>query len=176
MEPKVDLLFCPQPPWLLHVRGPHSDVTNNVWELQRKMSPGSIVRFLRGSRMRTTEGLYDEFAAALQFPYYFGRNGAAFDECLTDLGWLKATAYVLMVFDAEEFLANEQRTELESFIDSFERTCESWSTPDEHGEPWDHPAIPFHVLFHSTAESASQLPSRIAALPILNFGKIMIPA
>jgi len=35
------------------------------------------VRLVRGHKSRAVDGLFDEFAAALQFPYYFGANWAA---------------------------------------------------------------------------------------------------
>jgi hypothetical protein len=60
----------------------HSEATDNLWSFEQQ-NPGSVVRFLRGKKMTTAQGLYDEFAAAFQFPYYFGNNGDAFDECLT---------------------------------------------------------------------------------------------
>jgi len=43
------------------------------------------VRTLRGQHMTTRAELFDEFAAALQFPPHFGHNLDAFDECLRDL-------------------------------------------------------------------------------------------
>jgi hypothetical protein len=33
-----------------------------------------------------------EFAASFQFPYYFGENWPAFDECINDLSWLHHAA------------------------------------------------------------------------------------
>lgn len=38
--------------------------------------------------MTTADGVFAEFAAAFQFPWYFGYNWDALDECLTDLDWL----------------------------------------------------------------------------------------
>ena len=35
---------------------------------------GYTVRVVRAPKMRTTDALFDEFAAALQFPYYFRPN------------------------------------------------------------------------------------------------------
>ncbi|NNH72013.1 barstar family protein [Nocardia uniformis] len=71
-------------------------------------------REVRGSRMRTVAGVFDEFAAALQFPYYFGGNKDAFDECLRDLDDFigPVRGYVIAVRDAAQVLGEEpdQRT------------------------------------------------------------------
>ena len=37
--------------------------------------------------------LLDRFAAALSFPSWFGHNWDAMHDCLTDLSWLPASAY-----------------------------------------------------------------------------------
>ena len=37
--------------------------------------------------------LLDRFAAALRFPSWFGHNWDAMHDCLTDLSWLPASAY-----------------------------------------------------------------------------------
>ena len=53
---------------------------------------------MRGDRMRSYDGLFDEFAAAMQFPWYFGYNGNAFDECIADLSWIDPGAgYALVI-------------------------------------------------------------------------------
>jgi hypothetical protein len=56
---------------------------------------GLTVRIVRGRKMRGYQGLFDEFSAALQFPWYFGENGNAFDECLADLSWLPPQSVAL---------------------------------------------------------------------------------
>ncbi len=61
--------------------------------------------------MRTLSGVFDEFAAALQFPPYFGENWGAFDECIEDLEWLPATGYLLLLIDATELLVDEENAE-----------------------------------------------------------------
>jgi hypothetical protein len=73
-----------------------------VWRAESQQAAGQaiygwsetrlVVRTLRGVKMQTVQQLFDEFAAALQFPWYFGENWAAFDECLTDLAWLPPEA------------------------------------------------------------------------------------
>lgn len=87
----------------------------------RYQSPaGYRVRELRGSRMRTVAGLFDEFAAALQFPYYFRPNKDAFDDCMFDLesSLGDAPGYVVAVREAEQLLAEvpEEREWFDSVL------------------------------------------------------------
>jgi hypothetical protein len=59
--------------------------------------------------MRTVEALFDEVGAALPFPYYFGENWAALDECITDLEWVPPRAgYVLVLAEADMVLDDER--------------------------------------------------------------------
>ncbi|MCC3315716.1 barstar family protein [Nocardia africana] len=105
---------------------------------------GYIAREVRGTKMRTTAGVFDEFAAALQFPYYFGDNRDAFDECLRDLDEFvgEAPGYVVVIRDSSELLA-DQREDLEWFADAMTRAAEYWAV---HGTVFrvvlqQHPAV-----------------------------------
>jgi len=55
--------------------------------------------------MRIVRDLFDELAAACQFPYYFGENWPAFAECLGDLDWMNSLRFVLIITEFEEVLA-----------------------------------------------------------------------
>jgi hypothetical protein len=136
-----------------------------MWSFQRA-HPDTVVRFLRGDKMQSVQGLYDEFAAALQFPYYFGNNAGAFDECLADLSWLPGKTYVLAIFNSDLLLATEPN-QLPLFIAAFERISSEWSVPIARGETWDRPAVPFHLIFQYGPERMRRLPSKIAAMPNL---------
>src|SRR4051812_44457733 len=72
------------------------------------LEAGLTVRALRGEKMRSTASLMDEFAAALQFPHYFGANWAALGECLADMDWLLPPAGIVPLFrNAEQVLVDE---------------------------------------------------------------------
>jgi len=108
---------------------------------------GLVVRRVRGRKMRSLRPLFDEFAAALQFPWYFGENREAFVECIADLGWLPPqSGYVIVVLQPGEVLADEPAAELKWLIEAFVDAAEVWTTPIENDEWWDRPAIPFHVV------------------------------
>lgn len=112
---------------------------------------GLTVRSVRGRKMRTVGGLFDEMAAALQFPYYFGENWPAFNECLADMDWLpKNVGIVILVYDAVGVLAEATEADLAVLLDSIEFARSSYAEPIELGEWWDRPAVPFHVVLHSS--------------------------
>lgn len=90
-----------------------------------------LARELRGTKMRSIAALFDEFAAAFQFPYYFGANKDAFDECLRDLPDFvgDATGYVVVVRDSAELLA-EQRAERSWFTEAMSDAARWWAARD----------------------------------------------
>lgn len=94
----------------------------------RLPNDGYVVREVRGSKMPTTSALFDEFAAALQFPYYFGENKDAFDECMRDLDEFVGVAagYVVVVRDAEQLLRAEP-DQREWFYDAMRFYAEDWA-------------------------------------------------
>ncbi len=73
--------------------------------LQRSKQPGRIDRIIRGKRCTMDKELFQEFAAALQFPYYFGENWNAFDECISDLNWLDVECCSIAITNCDQLLA-----------------------------------------------------------------------
>jgi RNAse (barnase) inhibitor barstar len=125
---------------------------------------GLVVRVVRGRKTRTLAGLFDEFAAALQFPWYFGENLDAFDECLTDLSWLPQQAgYVIVITDAGEVLADSGPRALGQFADLLTMVRERWASPVSDGQWWDRPAVPFHVVLPAPAGEVAALAERWTA-------------
>lgn len=132
---------------------------------------GLVVRVVRGRKMHTMQDLFDEFAAALQFPWYFGENADAFDECVTDLGWLPPqSGYVLVISDPGEVLAEAGADALAWLTDSLTRAGEEWSHPVEQGEWWDRPAVPFHVVLQPAPGDAATVAARWTAA-----GAVVLP-
>ena len=127
-------------------------------------SSGLTVRVVRGRKMRGYPGLFDEFAAAWQFPWYFGENSAAFDECLADLSWLPSPAgYALVVNSPAQVLADTDDDGLSWLVGSLTRAAAAWATPIELGEWWDRPAVPFHVILQCPATELDEVRDRWAS-------------
>lgn len=153
---KVDAEFRP-----LLFEGDRQEVGSAVagW-----VESGLSARVVRGCKMRNLDGLFDEFAAALQFPLYFGENWAAFDECVADLETLApGEGYVVTITDPDQVLLDGADQELRLLADSLESAATGWSQPVELGEWWDRPAIPFHVVLAGPRESLERAARRWSA-------------
>jgi RNAse (barnase) inhibitor barstar len=98
------------------------------------------VRRIRGSRSRSTTGLFDELAAALQFPAYFGANWNALSDVLSDLRWLPADEYLLVVEDADELLADAPASAVNDCLRVLAAATE------------DASPIPFQIVLQATPD------------------------
>ena len=67
---------------------------------------GAYVAHIRGELCSTTDSFFREISSAMRFPHYFGWNWAAFDECITDLEWLKFSCILIVIDDHEELFAD----------------------------------------------------------------------
>ncbi len=127
MEP--DRLLRPDGPWLSLVVASASEAYDRARALDRAKSRHVAARVLRGRKMRTAGTLFDEFAAALQFPPYFGENWDAFEECLGDLEWLPADVRVLVILDAAVTLDRAAPEEGRLFREIVERIARESARP-----------------------------------------------
>ncbi|WP_405133382.1 barstar family protein [Nocardia sp. NBC_01388] len=96
--------------------------------VRAQMPEDYLSRELRGRKMRTVAEVFDEFAAAFQFPYYFGQNKDAFDECLRDLDEFigPARGYVVVVRNAA-LLLTEQPGERHWFAAAMTDSAGHWA-------------------------------------------------
>jgi len=93
-----------QPPYF--VSGPDEEIDAFVAR-GRRLVKGAHAFILRGERCVHRRDLFDEWAAALQFPSYFGYNWDAFEEMVHDLRWLPARAYFLFLTRTDQVLAHD---------------------------------------------------------------------
>jgi hypothetical protein len=66
------------------------------------------------------------------------------EECLTDLEWLPAKGYILLITDAAHVLSDDE-TEYETFLEILRDAGEAWG--NGQAEMGVQRATPFHVLF-----------------------------
>ncbi|KAA3652698.1 MAG: barnase inhibitor [Proteobacteria bacterium] len=75
--------------------------------------------------------IIDTLARAFDMPRWFGRNWDALYDCLTDLSWLPADGYVLILTGASPDAANAP-----ILTDLLTDCCDHWQAE----------GVPFHVL------------------------------
>ncbi len=142
-------------PWALLVCCKESEIDNFAYYTAQVNK--EIVRFIRGRRCPTSNSLLQEFAAALQFPYYFGHNWDALDECLSDLEWLQGSQYIIIITQANELLKQEGE-KFGLLLNILTGASEYWMHPSEM--KWTSNSIPFHVIFHCEQSSKQALMNR----------------
>lgn len=125
--------------------------------------PPDEVRIVRGTRCRTKEDLFDEFSAALQFPWYFGHNWDAFDECLQDLGeWMiVAKTLTIVVVESSEVLSlDEEEGSFEIFARIMRRNVQpDAGEPELAGEGFS-PRVPIALVLVESADRIAAVAAR----------------
>lgn len=103
--------------------------------------------------MLSEQSLYDEFAAGMQFPYYFGYNPYAFNECISDLGDREVGKGVCITITNAHLLLGESPPDAFAFlVNGLRRAGRIWSTPINEAQEWDRDAKPFIVTLFSPLE------------------------
>jgi len=120
----------------------------------------AVVRIVRGKRCATKDRLFQEWAAALQFPAYFGENWDAFEECLSDLEWMPPGGLVLFLTRADRILADAAEVELNTLADILITAAKEWRT--------NHPIAPFHMVFHAEPEDEAMARHRLSVAGLIS--------
>lgn len=99
------------------------------------------------SSVRDKTALFKHLAAALEFPSWFGHNWDALADCLSDLAWLPANGYVLLLEHCDGFKA--------SHAEDFGTSLQVFAAA---ADAWRAEAIPFWVLVDFHADNVADFP------------------
>ena len=101
---------------------------------------------LDGACMADWSATYSHLIRAFGLPDYFGRNLNALSECLTDTDVLIGSAFVVHFENPSLALREANSDALAGLLDTFADAAAELGQPVSAGQPWDRPAVPFHVL------------------------------
>jgi RNAse (barnase) inhibitor barstar len=135
-----------------------------LWKLGSESYGDLAIRICRGAKMRHVDGLFQEFAAALQFPYYFGENWPALDECLRDLSWLPAKAYLLCITSADQLLVEDSPDSFEILTKVLRKAAKEWVEGSPNHALDRRSETPFHVLMQVPKESEERFLDRLGSM------------
>lgn len=92
---------------------------SGLYRLRSRAKPESILASVAdqgwmgfhvdGKQIHDKATFLTQFAEALSFPDYFGKNWDAFNDCITDMMWLPAPGYVVLYDHVSHFSANEPK-------------------------------------------------------------------
>ena len=105
----------------------------------REAGLGTYTSYIRGTRCTTEIAFFREMSASLQFPYYFGENWPALDECLCDLEWLRFEKLLIIIDDFGRLFSSQ--AELQSVLQKrvvkyMQVMVEYWETQNKTVEIW----------------------------------------
>ncbi|MBB5934541.1 barstar family protein [Streptomyces zagrosensis] len=123
--------------------------------------PGlTFTAWLNGRKMRDLDGLFQQFWDEFKLPDYFGWNLPAFDDCLSDLTWLPADHYVIVIEEAQEILCEEPET-LPDILNILARTGQRWA----YAERPDGSAVArFQVILACSESGMARMRSAITGM------------
>ena len=142
------------PPNFHIVTGSPSQLYDRIWRLSSELRSGLEIKTLQGPRMRTRQSMFAEFAAALQFPYYFGANWDALDECLSDMAWMPAVGYGIVISQADEVLRGATPEEMSTLVSILASSSDYWSSR--------HPPKAFHVVLGTETTRANYVEASLS--------------
>lgn len=131
---------------------------------REKNGAGLRVSVLDGSKMQDMDGLYDEYALGFRFPSYFGRNWAALEECMLDLEWFPAKAYLIVVLDAPLVLRKANTGDAAAFLRLLARVVNDWNSGSPVGAYPARGPLPFHVAFHTYTQDVVRYRNHVAEI------------
>ena len=95
--------------------------------LYSKAHSGTYVSYIRGNRCQSETDLFYEISASFQFPWYFGENWPALDECLCDLDWLSFCGLFVVVDDFSATFEGNKCMQ-DQLIEQFLSMIQYWKT------------------------------------------------
>ena len=156
-----ELLFNPDGPALSVLAATPFAVANLTMAWTDAQPQWDILR-VRGNKSRDKPTFFDEMAAALQFPYYFGQNWSAVWDCITELSWLRGASF-LIVFDLAQHLLSESDEDFRFLVRTLADARGSWRAVTTDFGEGDQRPIAFHSVFACEPDAVDALTQRMTA-------------
>lgn len=169
----IKRLTCLKRPYLHISTNTNKDVIKYALPSYKDCRKHIFCEVIDGCRCGDLDGLFNEFANVFSFPDYFGENWAAFDECINDLSWIKAEAYITIINSIDEVLKNEDE-DFEIFISYLIRTIDEWVEGRTYNESFPTPPTPFHVIFLCSKDKKDKVLKRLKQFNIEDVSEIIL--
>jgi hypothetical protein len=128
--------------------------------LNRAYSQHFVIYGIRGNKCASLSALFNEWAAALQFPFYFGENLNAFADCMGDLIRANPTNHIIVVSKAGNLLLDDPDC-LTEFFDVLSCVPDYWK--QRYYPTQNHQ---FKLILQDSSDKAAELRSRLQQIAI----------
>jgi hypothetical protein len=127
---------------------------------------------IEADKLKSWADISASFSTAFNFPRYYGKNWAAFDECMRDLRWLKKDYKVqklhsiCVVLDGADFVLTSANKSFSMLLQALEDYSRDWAVKPENDEWWDDRPLVFFTVIrlrakcHETSGFRRLLPKR----------------
>lgn len=100
-----------------------------------KKSDDTFTTILDGENSKDLLSFLAEIGSVFHFPDYYGGNMNALYDCLSDLSWIDAKNYHLIISNSKHFLSEETVTTKKEIFDFLEKVAHEWeNVPNYEGE------------------------------------------
>jgi RNAse (barnase) inhibitor barstar len=159
----VEHLSQPTARWLWILAEEENRAYDRAATWERATKGRLCVRQVRGAKALSVPALFDEFAAALQFPPYFGENWDALEECLADLRWLPVEARLLLLRDSVRLLEGATAGEQIRLWSLLTRVANGWNCPAQGT------AQAFHIIVQCRSQERRLLYEKLTEWRVESF-------
>ena len=154
-----DQLFNPDGPAVSVLAETPFEVATRLMNWTPAHSEWDVLR-VRGHKSVDEAHFFDEIAAALQFPYYFGENWSAVWDCITDLNWLRGSSF-LIVFDSSEYLLSQSDRGFQLLLEVLVKAHHRWHRETADFGPLGRQPISFQSVFACAPDALDAMATRI---------------
>ncbi|WP_432663376.1 barstar family protein [Wukongibacter baidiensis] len=148
------------------------DANDFIIDMLKEQEKEISIRVINGDNCTTSDKLFKEFAKTFNFPDYFGENWAAFDECINDLDWIGADAYILLVKQTDQILKDDNDN-FRIFIKILLSTVEEWTKGRDY-DSFPTPPTPFNIIFLCSKDEINKTEMKLKKFGIQSINKINI--
>lgn len=135
----------------------------HTWQSHfRTAVPQAVIYVLQGKKLSTRDTFFEHFAAAFQFPHYFGNNWDAFNDCIHDL-YRSGKPHVMLVSGAARLLIDSAHDDLRHLLEILQSHHQEWS---ESAAATTGNESTFHVVLQENHQEFTILTDRLESLDI----------
>lgn len=130
-------------------------------ELSRKFHKKLYFATINGEMLVANDQILYDIGVAFKFPDYYGNNWDAFWDCITDLDWISAEYYLLLINNADKIKV--QREDFFNFFNILEDAAKVWKKGNDF-PPTAIPPTPFNIILNTSVGRGDAMVQKITTI------------